>query len=82
MFKLELVLWLSWVDDSLIIGLLQVVKDGGKKLGKEIEIEDFGKLNKFVGCKIELYKSERKVKFTQPVMIQSFFDKFSAGKKK
>ena len=77
----ELAIWLSWVNDNLIIGLPQVVKDEGKKLAKEIKIEDVGKLKGVVGCKIEIDKSEQSVKFTQPVMIQSFLDKFGAGTK-
>ena len=38
----ELAIWLSWVDDNLILGLPQVVKDEGNKLAKEIKIEDVG----------------------------------------
>ena len=57
------------------------MKDEGKKLAKEIEIEDVGELKEFVGCKIEINKLERSAKFTQSVMIQSFLDKFGAGKK-
>ena len=54
----ELVIWLSWVDDNHIVGLLQVTKDEGNKLAKEIEIEDVGKLKEFVGCKVEIDKLE------------------------
>ena len=55
----ELAICLSWVDDNLIVGLLQVVEDEGKKLAKEIESEDVGKLKEFVVCKINIDKSER-----------------------
>ena len=41
----------------LIRWLLQVVKDEGEKLVQEIEIEDVGKLTKFVGFKVEIDKS-------------------------
>ena len=57
------------------------MKDKGKKMVKEIEIEDVGKLKEFVGCKIEIDKSEHSAKFTQPIMIQSSLDEISAGKK-
>ena len=46
------------MDDNLIVGPPQVVKDEGKKLLKEIKIEDVGKLKEFVGCKIKIDKSE------------------------
>ena len=74
----ELVRWLSWVDDNLIVGLSHVMKVEGKKR-KEIEIEDVGKLKEFVGCKVEIDKLKRSGKFIQSVMIQSFLDEFSAG---
>ena len=77
----ELAIWLLWVDDNLILGPSHVMKDEGKKLANEIKIEDVGKLKEFVGCKIEIDKSERSAKFTQPVMIKSFLDKLSARKK-
>ena len=77
----ESVIWLSWFDDNPIIGALHVMKDEGEKIAKEIEIEDVGKLKQFVGCKIGIDKLERSAKFTQPVMIQSFLNKFDAVKK-
>ena len=75
----ELVIWLSWIDGNLIVGPLQVVKDESEKMAKEIKIEDVGKLKEFVGCKIEIDKSEQSAKFTQPVMIQSFLDAYHAS---
>ena len=72
----KLAIWLTWVDGNLIVGLPQVVKNEGKKLAKEIEIEDVGELKEFVGCKINIDK------FTQPVMIQSFLDEFGVEKKR
>ena len=75
-------IWLSWIDDNLIAGPSHVMKVEGKKLTKEIKIEDVGKLKEFVGCKVEIDESERSAKFTQPVMIHSFLDEFREGKKK
>ena len=45
----ELAIWLSWVDDNVIVEPLDVMKVEGKKLAKEIEIEDVGRLKEFVG---------------------------------
>ena len=67
----KLAIWLSWIDNYIIVGLSHVMKDG-EKLVKEIKIEDVGKLKKFVGS----------ANITPPVTIQLFLDKFSAGKKK
>ena len=55
----ELAIWLSWVDDNLIVGLPHIVKDEGEKLAEETKIEDVGKLKEFVECKIETDKSKR-----------------------
>ena len=54
----ELAIWLSWVDDNLIVSLWHVMKNEDKKLAKEIEIEAIGELKEFVGFKIEIDKSE------------------------
>ena len=60
----ELVRWLNWVDDNLIVGLLQVMQNEGKKLAKEIEIDNVGKQKEIVGCKIKINKLEQSAKFT------------------
>ena len=59
-----LVVWQSWVDDNLIVGMSQEVKDEGQKLAKDIEIKDVGELKEFIGCKIKIDKLERSAKFT------------------
>ena len=69
----ELMIWLSWMDNNLIVGPLQVMNDEGKKLTKEIKVEDVGKLKEFLGCKIKIDKSEQSPKYTQPVMIKSIW---------
>ena len=69
------------MDDNLIVGLPQVVIDEKEKLAKKIKIEDVGERKEFVGCKIKIVKSEQLANFTQPVMIQSFWDEFGAGEK-
>ena len=47
------------------------MKDEGKKIAKEIKIEDLGKLKQFVGKKSKL-TSQR----DQQNLIQSFLDEF------
>ena len=49
---------------------------------KEIKVEGVGEVKEFIGCKTEIDKLESSAKFTQPVMIQLFLDKCSAGQKK
>ena len=38
------------------------------------ECDDIGDMEEYVGCKID--KEEGSIKFTQPVMLQSFKDEF------
>ena len=78
----ELAIWLSWVEENLIAGLLHIMTVEGEKSAKEVEVEDVAKLKAFVGCKVEIDKSERSAEFTQPVMIQLFLDEFGVEKKK
>ena len=47
-----------------------------KKLMSEFECSDEGELNEYVGCKIIKNTSEKWLKFTQPVLTQSFKDEF------
>jgi hypothetical protein len=49
------------------------------KLMEYFECDDIGFSNEYVGCKIEL--NNGKVKFTQPVLLRSFVDEFSARDK-
>ena len=78
----EFLLLLSWVDDNLLVVILDVVKVKGKKITREFEIDDVSELKEFIRCKVEINKSVRLAKFTQPVMIQSFQNEFGTGKKK
>ena len=47
---------------------------------QRFDCDNVGEVNKYVGCKIE--RGNGFIKFTQPVMIQSFDDKFKTTKKK
>ena len=47
---------------------------------QRLNCDDVGEVNKYVRCKIE--QGDGFIKFTQPVMIQSFDDKFKTTDKK
>ena len=40
------------------------------------DCDDIGEMFEYVGCKIDRDYVKRTVKFTQPVMVQSFRDEF------
>ena len=70
-----LTLVMLWTDDNLIIGSGKAVARTKKNLRTRFDCEECGELDKYVGCKItKIGKSALKI--TQPVIFQSFSDKF------
>ena len=72
-----LVVWLSWIDDCACFGFEKDVEESREEMKELFECDDVGEMDEYVGCKIE--KGEGKIRFTQPVMIQSFVDEFQTG---
>ena len=68
--------WISWVDDLIAIGPREEVLENKEQVKKYFECDDIGFLEEYVGCKVERNKNEVSVKFTQPVLLQSFEDEF------
>ena len=69
-------LWASWVDDLLSCGSKKDVIDGRKALKKHFALDKIRELKEYVGCKVEFDMRNHCMKLTQPVLIQSFQDKF------
>jgi hypothetical protein len=74
--KGSLVLWLSWVDDCLLLGPKEELMELKKQIMSAVECDDGGELNEYVGCKLDWDKQNGTLKFTQPVLLQSFKDEF------
>jgi hypothetical protein len=73
-----LVVWLSWIDDCLVSGDKRAVDFAKEQMKSRFECDDLGELNQYVGCNID--RNEDSVKFTQPVLIQSYEDEFDLNK--
>ena len=43
---------------------------------ERFECEDVGDIVEYVGCKIEIDREKQTLKFTQPVLLQSYEDEF------
>jgi len=71
-----LVMWMSWVDDCFVCGPEAEVKKAKEEMKLEFDCDDLGALQEYVGCKIDYNKEEGWIRFTQPVLIQSFADEF------
>ena len=68
--------WLSWVDDCCGLGPKKVVMKSKEQLKRLYDCEDIGALTEYVGCKLEWNTDEGSIKFTQPVLLQSYQDEF------
>ena len=72
-----LVLWVSWVDDCLVVGSQKGVQIAKKHLTSHFECDELGNMDEYVGCKVERDWENRSIRLTQPVMLQSFQDEFN-----
>jgi hypothetical protein len=70
--KTGLVLWLPWVDDCLVCGLQENVEEVKNDLKEPFDCDDLGNMMEYIACKIDHDKNS--MKFTQPVLMQSFED--------
>jgi hypothetical protein len=70
-------IWLSWIDDCLGIGPKDNVIESKTEFCKLFDCDDIGEFEEYVGCKLAINREERSMKFTQPVLIQSFEDEFT-----
>jgi hypothetical protein len=71
-----LLLWISWVDDCFITGPTAELMRLKGDIMSQVECDDGGEVNEFIGCKIDHNKELHKLKLTQPVLLQSFSDEF------
>ena len=76
----RLVIWLSWIDDCLCVGPKQGVIKAKQQMKDRFDCDDVGNLNEYIACKVKIDHKNGTVKFTQPVMLQSFKDEFELDK--
>ena len=78
--KRGLTLWVSWIDDCLVVGTKKSVKKAKAKLIARFDCDVVGNMDEYVGCKLERNHEEPWIKVTQPVLLQSYEDEFELGK--
>jgi hypothetical protein len=71
-----LIILISWIDDFLVCGNKQSVMEAKDMMGKTFDCEDVSEMNEYVGCKIKRDLEAPLLRMTQPVLLQSFKDKF------
>jgi hypothetical protein len=70
------IIWLSWVDDCVCIGPKKEVLEEVAKMKSLFDCTDIGAFKEYVGCKISRSEDNKTLKFTQPVLLQSYKDEF------
>jgi hypothetical protein len=70
-----LLILLSWIDDCFVVVNKVGVLAAKEQMKARFYCDDIGELTEYVRCKIE--RTEEYVKFTQPVLLQSFIDTFN-----
>ncbi len=63
-----------WIDDNMIVGSKAAVLEAKKAMMERFKCNDCGEIKEYVGCKI--VRDGRELKFTQPVLLQSYTDEF------
>ena len=71
-----LIMWLSWIDDCMVWGPKEQMLIEKQEFMRRFDCDDVGPLEEYVGCKIERNREEHSIKFTQPVLLQSFTDEY------
>ena len=74
----RLVIMLSWIDDNLIMGHPEDVKQFKKDIEEGFKCKYEGLLKEYVGSKIDINRGDdgTEIKITQPVLVQSLEDEF------
>ena len=69
-----LVIWMSWVDDLFVTGNTEDVHFEKNEMMMRFDCDDTGEAKEYVGCTVN--RQEGYIRFTQPVILQSFRDEF------
>ena len=64
----------------MLVGHKKEVEKYKKQMMEYFECDDIGELKDCVGCKIDRSQQGKYLKMTQPVIIQSFEEKFEVQK--
>ncbi len=74
-----MVLIVLCIGNNLIIGSKKTVEKTKKDLMERFDCKDCGDIEEYMGCKI--VRTQNLLKFTQPVLMQSYNDEFKVPKK-
>lgn len=75
-WKWKLLIWLTWEDDCVTGGSREAAIQEKRKMKALFDCDDLGTMREYMGSKISLNWQNGTVKVMQPVLVQSFEDKF------
>ena len=71
-----LVMQLTWIDKELCIANAKHVEHKKELLKKHFEYDDIGRVQDYIGCKIDISDDGRSFKMMQPVLVRSVANEF------
>ena len=69
-------IWLSWCDDLACFGDKTAVDSAVKDVSTHFEVDDVGDMKDYLGCALDIDRTKRTCKITQPTLIQSLHDEY------
>ena len=69
------------VDDLIAFGPHEEVLLNKEEFTMHFEVDNVGWMNEYIGCKVDVDREKTTMKITQPVLLQSFEDKFQLPEK-
>ena len=72
-----LIVWLSFIDDMLIVCKEEGMDIVKKRFTKTVECDDIGPMKEYIGTKINVDHTAKSLKTTQPVLLKSLIDEFT-----
>eukprot|EP00957_Ditylum_brightwellii_P129533 9880112-Ditylum_brightwellii.AAC.1 len=71
-----LILWMLWLENCMVAGPTSLVRKAKKDMMLQFECNKLGKMDKYVGCKVEHDRAARTINLTQPVLLQRYSNEF------
>jgi hypothetical protein len=66
-----LVIWISWVDDCLLLDHQEDVSKNNKIMNSYFEWNNIDELKEYIRCKIKNREGDNRIMIVQPVIIRS-----------
>ena len=74
--KFGLIVWLSLIDDMLIVCAEDTMECVKKKFTETVDCNYIGEMKEYIGTKINIDQHNKTLKIAQPVLVQSVNDEF------